>query len=62
MRRPDAAAIKTKHCRRHAPAMDKVRLEARRPKIRLQILPTHKAIEVLIKKPEGTNAILHVAC
>ena len=44
------------------PVMDKVKLEARRRKIGLLILPTHKAIEVLVKKPEGTNAILHVTC
>ena len=44
------------------PVMDEVKLEARRRKIDLLILPTEEAIETLAKKPEDTNAILHVTC
>jgi hypothetical protein len=44
------------------PVMDKVKLEARRRKVELLILPTDEAIEMLAKKSEDTNAILHVTC
>ena len=44
------------------PVMDKVKLEARRRKIELVILPTDEAIETLAKKSQDTNAILHVTC
>jgi len=44
------------------PVMDSVKLEARRRKIDLLILPTDEAIETFAKKPEETNAILHVTC
>ena len=44
------------------PVMDEVRLEARRRKVDLLILPTDEAIETLAEKTEGTNAILHVTC
>ncbi len=44
------------------PVMDAVKLEARRRKVDLQILPTDEAIETLAKKPKRTNAILHVTC
>lgn len=44
------------------PVMSEVKLEAGRRKIELLILPTAKAIEVLNKQPEDTNAILHVTC
>jgi len=44
------------------PVMDEVRLEAERRKIELLVLPTQDALEVLNKRPEDTNAILHVTC
>jgi hypothetical protein len=44
------------------PVMEDVKREARRRKVRLLILPTTQAIEVLQDDPEGTNAILHVTC
>ena len=44
------------------PVMDEVKKEARSRKIELVILPTDKAIETLAKKPQDTNAILHVTC
>lgn len=44
------------------PVMAKVRAEAKRRKIELLILPTAEAIEAIKRKPEGTNAILHVTC
>jgi hypothetical protein len=44
------------------PVMDEVKLEARRRKIDLLILPTDEAIETFANKPKGTNAILHVTC
>ena len=44
------------------PVMDEVRLEARRRKVDLLILPTDEAIETLAQRTEGTNAILHVTC
>jgi hypothetical protein len=44
------------------PVMNEVRLEARRRKVDLLILPTDEAIETLAKRVEGTNAILHVTC
>ena len=44
------------------PIMSEVKLEAKRRKVELLILPTAKAIEVLNKQPEETNAILHVSC
>jgi hypothetical protein len=42
--------------------MDEVEREALRRKIKLLVLPTVEAIEVLQESPEGTNAILHVTC
>jgi hypothetical protein len=45
---------------RSPPVMDTVKLEARRRKIELVILPTDEAIETLAKKSQDTNAILHV--
>ncbi len=39
-----------------------VKREAKRHKVKLLILPTCEAIEVLKKDPEDTNAILHVTC
>ena len=44
------------------PVMDDVKVEARRRKIELLTMPTDEAIEVLAKKPQHTNAILHVTC
>ena len=44
------------------PVMDEVKLEARRRKVALLILPTDEAIEKLANQPKGTNAILHVTC
>jgi hypothetical protein len=42
--------------------MNEVKLEARRRKVALLILPTDEAIQALANQPEGTNAILHVTC
>jgi hypothetical protein len=44
------------------PVMDEVKLEARRRKVALLILPTEEAIETLANQPKRTNAILHVTC
>jgi len=44
------------------PAMDEVKLEARRRKINLLIVPTKEAVQTLARKPQHTNAILHVTC
>jgi len=44
------------------PIMQEVRREAERHKIKLLVLPTTEAIEVLRREPEDTNAILHVTC
>lgn len=44
------------------PVMEEVVREARRRKVKLLILPTIQAIEVLQKDPKDTNAILHVTC
>jgi hypothetical protein len=44
------------------PVMDEVKLEAKRRGIKLLILPTSRAIEVLKHQPADTNAILHVTC
>jgi len=44
------------------PVMDEVKLEAKRRKIELLILPTARAIEVLKQEPADNNAILHVTC
>ena len=42
--------------------MKAVKREAEVRKIKLLILPTSEAIEELTRKPDGTNAILHVTC
>ena len=42
--------------------MDEVKREAERRKVELLILPTEEAMELLIKRGEKTNAILHVTC
>lgn len=44
------------------PVMEEVKLEARRRKVDLLILPTEEAIETLANQPKRTNAILHVTC
>ena len=44
------------------PVMEEVKLEARRRKVDLLILPTDEAIKTLANQPKGTNAILHVTC
>jgi hypothetical protein len=44
------------------PVMEEVKQEAERRKVKLVVLPTSQAIDVLNKNPEATNAILHVTC
>ena len=44
------------------PVMREVEREAERHKVKLLILPTIKAIEVLRQALKETNAILHVTC
>jgi len=44
------------------PVMDEVKREAERRKVKLLIMPTARAIELLQKKGEAANAILHVTC
>ena len=44
------------------PVMKEVEREAKRHKVKLLILPTIKAIEVLQEDPADTNAIIHVTC
>ncbi len=44
------------------PVMDEVKREAKRRKIKLLVLPTAQAIEVLEQENDDTNAVLHVTC
>ena len=44
------------------PVMKEVEREAKRRKVKLLILPTIEAIEVLEEDPADTNAIIHVTC
>lgn len=44
------------------PVMQEVEGEAERRKIKLLVLPTKEAIEVLKQRRKNTNAILHVTC
>jgi len=44
------------------PVMDEVRREARRRKVELIILPTEEAMELLNRRAENSNAVLHVTC
>ncbi len=44
------------------PVMQEVQREAERHKIKLLVLPTIEAIELLKQNPKDTNAILHVTC
>jgi len=36
--------------------------EAKRPRVELVVAPTARAIEVLRRQSEGTNATLHMTC
>jgi len=44
------------------PVMREVKREAKRRRIELLIMPTARAIEVLEREDEDTNAVLHVTC
>jgi hypothetical protein len=44
------------------PVMKDVKLEARRRKVDLVILPTDRAVDHLSRSRDDTNAILHVTC
>jgi hypothetical protein len=44
------------------PVMKEVESEAKRRRVKLVMLPTSQAIDVLNKNPKATNAILHVTC
>ena len=44
------------------PVMDQVKEEARQRKIKLFIVPTARAIELLRRQPADTNAVLHITC
>jgi hypothetical protein len=44
------------------PVMEQVKVEAKRRKVELVIVPTDRAIELLKDEPPDTNAILHVTC
>ena len=44
------------------PVMEEVKLEAKRRKVELLIVPTARAIELLRRGQTATNAILHVTC
>ena len=44
------------------PVMDEVKLEAKRRKVELLVVPTARAIELLKHARAHTNAILHVTC
>ena len=44
------------------PVMEEVKEEAKRRHVKLLVLVTAEAIEALERKPEETNAILHVTC
>ena len=44
------------------PVMEDVKREAKRRRIKLLILPTVQAIEVLERDSKKTNAVLHVTC
>lgn len=44
------------------PVMDEVKHEANERGVKLIVLPTAEAIQVLEKGPRQTNAILHVTC
>jgi hypothetical protein len=44
------------------PVMDDVKREAQDRGVKLVMLPTAEAVEVLEKHPKNTNAVLHVTC
>ena len=44
------------------PVMQEVRDKAEREKVKLLVLPTAEAIEILNRNRHGMNAILHVTC
>src|ERR1035441_2589916 len=44
------------------PVMKEVQVETKRLNVKLSIVPTEQAIELLKQKPPDTNAILHVTC
>ena len=44
------------------PVMPEVQRQAKSHRVKLLILPTLKAIEVLEQDSDDTNAILHVTC
>jgi len=47
---------------RQIAVMQEVRDKAERKKIKLLVLPTGEAIEILNRNPSDTNAVLHVTC
>jgi hypothetical protein len=44
------------------PVMDDVRMEAERRAVKLVVLPTPEAVEILSRAGKRTNAIVHVTC
>jgi hypothetical protein len=44
------------------PVMDEVKAEARQRGVELVMCLTPEAVQLLMDKPEATNAILHVTC
>jgi hypothetical protein len=44
------------------PVMQEVRDKAERKKIKLLVVPTAHAVEILNRNPSDTNVILHVTC
>jgi len=44
------------------PVMEEVIQEARRRGVKLTIVPTDEAVRLLRRRPNGTNAILHLSC
>jgi hypothetical protein len=44
------------------PVMEELKREAKRRKIKLLILPTKEAVRELEKRPNRSNAVLHVTC
>jgi hypothetical protein len=58
----EVPAARDRHRHRRVAGHGGVKQEAKRRKIKLVVLPTAKAIEVLKKEPDKTNAILHVTC
>jgi hypothetical protein len=53
-------------CDRHwcgaLPVMDQVKQEARHREIKLFIVPTARAIDLLRHQPADINAVLHITC